>query len=67
METWHCKGCDTSVGEDELICPVCDASRYPNYPFGRARKPVRKGPSAETLADLAKFAKSGTFTPDPPK
>lgn len=65
METWHCKGCDTSVGEDELECPVCGTPRYGRRYSPPLRTQVRKGPSAETLRDLAKFAKNGKFTPEP--
>lgn len=65
METWYCKGCDTSVGEDELECPVCDAPRYGRRYSARPRTQVRKGPSVETLQDLAKFVRDGKFSPEP--
>lgn len=68
MDTWHCKRCDTSVGEDELECPVCNG---PHPMYGRLSRSAkraanpsarRKSPSTETLQDLANFAKQGKFT-----
>ncbi len=65
MDTWPCKGCDTSVGEDELECPVCDTPRYGRHYLGYTRTPARKGPSKATLRELARFAREGKFTPPP--
>ena len=61
MDTWHCKRCDTSVGEDELECPVC-GTPHPNERRVTSVPHKRKGPSTETLNDLAKFAEQGSFT-----